>query len=264
MSLVELGDLTVTIAGAASPILRGVDLRVGAGEIVGLVGESGSGKSTTALSIVRMLPSSAAVSGRIAVDGRDVLGMKPAALRELRTRTVGVVQQEPRAAFNPLRPVGYFLTEQLCTNLRWSAQDARARVVGLMHECGLREPERMLARYPHELSGGMLQRLVIAAALAVEPELLLADEATSALDVTTQAEIIAILSRMRRERGLGILFITHDLPLAAAFCDRVAVMRAGEVVEEQAARELFAHPESAYTAELLAAVPVLEEEGERA
>ncbi|TDD41103.1 ABC transporter ATP-binding protein [Saccharopolyspora elongata] len=259
MSLAELRDLTVGFPDR--PILRGIDLRVEAGEVVGLVGESGSGKSTAAMSIAGTLPAAAAVSGQITVDGRDVLGMSPAELRELRTRKVGVVQQEPRAAFNPVRPVGHFLTEQLRTNLGWSGQDARDRVVGLMRECGLREPGAMLARYPHEFSGGMLQRLVIAAALAPEPELLVADEATSALDVTTQAEIIGILSRARADRGLGILFITHDLPLAAAFCDRVVVLRSGEVVEEQGARELFAAPKSAYAAELLAAVPVLDEDG---
>ncbi|MGI5284519.1 ABC transporter ATP-binding protein [Nonomuraea polychroma] len=244
-------------AGGRRPILREVSLTVGKGEIVGLVGESGSGKSTIARSVLRLLPASSKVSGRVLVSGEDVLTMDPAALRDLRASQVSMIYQDPRSSLNPVRRIGDFLTERMVHTLGRSKADSRARAVELLAAVGLRDPELRMRQYPHELSGGMLQRVVIAAALAADPALLLADEATSALDVTTQAETLALLRRVQAERELGMLFITHDLHLAAAFCDRVHVLYAGTVVESRPAKELFEDPRHPYTAGLLACTPEL-------
>ena len=259
MTLLAVEALSVSLpAGqAARPILDGVSLEVRRGETVGLVGESGSGKSVTARAALGLLPGGATASGQVRVDGEDVLAMDPAALRTLRSRTAAMVFQDPRASVNPARRIGDFLTEGLRTNLGVAAGEARARVVGLLDEVGLREPEALLRRYPHELSGGMLQRVMIAGALAGDPTLRLADEPTTALDVTTQAEVVAILMRLRAEHDLGLLFVTHDLELAAALCDRIYVMYAGRVVESQPADALFRRPLHPYTAGLLASTPSL-------
>ncbi|MFJ8918174.1 ABC transporter ATP-binding protein [Streptomyces sp. NPDC102415] len=256
--LLDIENLTVELPGTARPVLTDVTLRVAAGEVVGLVGESGSGKSTTARAALRTLPEGAAVSGSVRVDGTDVLGLRGEALRAHRARTVAMVHQDPRSALNPVRRIGDFLLERLAgTGLDRKA--ARARAVELLGTVGLPDPGRRVRQRPHELSGGMLQRVVIAGALAAEPRLLLADEATSALDVTTQAEILALLRTLRAERSLGLLFITHDLHLAAAYCDRVYVMYAGRVVEEQPAAGLFDRPRHPYTKGLLACSPTLGE-----
>ncbi|NRQ31542.1 ABC transporter ATP-binding protein [Nonomuraea sp. NN258] len=254
--LLSVEGLTIE-AGGSRPILREVSLSVGQGEIVGLVGESGSGKSTIARSVLRLLPQHARVSGRVLVEGDDVLTMDPGALRNLRASRVSMIYQDPRSSLNPVRRIGDFLTERMVHTLGRSKAEARARALELLTAVGMREPELRLRQYPHELSGGMLQRVVIAAALAADPALLLADEATSALDVTTQAETLALLRKVQSERGLGMLFITHDLHLAAAFCDRVHVLYAGTVVESRPAKELFDDPRHPYTAGLLACTPDL-------
>ncbi|WP_240197686.1 ABC transporter ATP-binding protein [Nonomuraea lactucae] len=256
MMLLSVEGLTIE-AGGRRPILRDVSLAVGRGEIVGLVGESGSGKSTIARSVLRLLPSRARVSGRVLVEGDDVLAMSPEALRRLRASRVSMIYQDPRSSLNPVRRIGDFLTERLVHTLGRPKAEARATAVELLAAVGMRDPESRLRQYPHELSGGMLQRVVIAAALAAGPSLLLADEATSALDVTTQAETLALLRRVQAERELGMLFITHDLHLAAAFCDRVHVLYAGTVVESRPAKELFDSPRHPYTAGLLACTPEL-------
>lgn len=235
--LLDIERLTVQLPGTARPVLTDVTLRVASGEVVGLVGESGSGKSTTANAALRLLPGDATATGRITVDGTDVLSLTGDALRAHRSHTVAMVHQDPRSALNPVRRVGDFLTERL-RGAGLDQRAARARAVELLAAVGLSDPERRVRQRPHELSGGMLQRVVIAGALAAEPRLLLADEATSALDVTTQAEILALLKSLRTsggDRTPGMLFITHDLQLAAAYCDRVYVMYAGRVVEEGAA-----------------------------
>ncbi|MEU7835803.1 MULTISPECIES: ABC transporter ATP-binding protein [unclassified Nonomuraea] len=254
--LLSVEDLTIE-AGGRRPILREVSLSVGKGEVVGLVGESGSGKSTIARAVLRLLPQGARVSGRVLVSGDDVLSMSPAALRDLRAAQVSMIYQDPRSSLNPVRRIGDFLTERMVLTLGRSKAEARTRALELLAAVGLRDPERCVRQYPHELSGGMLQRVVIAAALAADPALLLADEATSALDVTTQAETLALLRRIQAERELGMLFITHDLHLAAAYCDRVHVLYAGAVVESRPAKELFADPRHPYTAGLLACTPEL-------
>ncbi|WP_137990841.1 ABC transporter ATP-binding protein [Streptomyces vilmorinianum] len=257
--VLKIDGLGVRLPGAqaARPILDGVTLRVGAGETVGLVGESGSGKSVACRSVLGLLPARARTAGEVRVAGRDVLTMDRAALTRLRARQVAMVYQDPRASMNPLRRVGDFLTEGL-RGAGTPAATAAARAEELLDAVGIRDPRGALRRYPHQFSGGMLQRVVIAAALAGEPELLVADEPTTALDVTTQAEIIAILTRLQAERGTGMLFVTHDLELASAICDRVYVMYAGRIVETRGTDELFDHPRHPYTAGLLACTPRIE------
>jgi len=259
--LLRLSDVWLRIpAVARRPVLAGVDLEVHAGEVVGLVGESGSGKSVTARAVLGLVPRGAQVEGSVTVDGLDVLSASPGRLRRLRSQTAAMVFQDPRAGINPLRRIGDHLTEGARFAQRGDVRAARGRAVELLAAVGLPDPERHLRQFPHELSGGMLQRVMIAGALMGSPRLLLCDEPTTALDVTTQAEIVRILRRLQQERGMGMLFITHDLDLAASVCDRVLVMYAGQVVEQAPALELFRAPRHPYTAGLLASTPSLEAE----
>lgn len=238
----------------AVPLLDGVTVRVARGETVGLVGESGSGKSLTARAALGMFPRGARATGSVAVAGVDVLAAGRAALRDLRRARASMIFQDPRAAINPVRRVGDYLTEGLRAR-GVPAREAAATALELLEQVGIRDPRGALRRHPHEFSGGMLQRVVIAGALSTGPELLLADEPTTALDVTTQAEVIALLKEMQRTRGTGMLFVTHDLDLAAAICDRVYVMYAGRIVEEAAGAALFSSPAHPYTRALLEASP---------
>jgi oligopeptide/dipeptide ABC transporter ATP-binding protein len=249
--------LTLPVGGTARRIIDLVDFEIGSGEVLGLVGESGSGKSMTARSLVRLLPPGAAVSGSIRFDGQDVLAMTPAALRAYRASDVGVVFQDPRAQINPVRRIGDFLSEAWRTHRGWGSEQCDREAVSLLEQVWVDRPRHRLRQYPHELSGGLLQRVMIAAALAMEPRFLIADEPTTALDVTTQAEVLAIMGDLRRERSLSMLFITHDLDLAAAICDRIAVMYAGRVVEEQDAGRLYQGPRHPYTSGLARARPHL-------
>ncbi|MET7328150.1 ABC transporter ATP-binding protein [Nonomuraea sp. NPDC005650] len=262
--ILDIDRLTVTLPGEdrPKPVLSGVSLSIAEGEAVGLVGESGSGKSMTVRAIVRLLPRGARVEGGIRVRGVDTGALRGAALRELRA-SVPVIFQDPRAHINPVRTVGDFLTEALRTHRRLGRRAAEGRAVRVLDEVGVADARRRLRQYPHELSGGLLQRAMIAAALLAEPRLLLADEPTTALDVTTQAEVMAVLDELRRERGLAMLFITHDLELAAAVCDRTAVMYAGRVMEVQTSASLHERPLHPYTAALAAARPSLERRSDR-
>ena len=262
--LLEIESLSLRMPWLAKrPLLDGVSLGVDAGEVVGLVGESGSGKSLTARAVLRLLPQNADVDGRITVGDTEVLEASTDEVRALRRSTVSMVFQDPRAGINPIRRIGDFLTESLRLNHGWPKDKARARALELLQAVGLPDPERHLRQFPHELSGGMLQRVMIAGALTVEPRLLLCDEPTTALDVTTQAEILAILGRLQREQGMGMLFITHDLDLAAAVCDRVYVMYAGRIVEQSPAQALFDRPRHPYTAGLLASTPGVDADHDR-
>ncbi|WP_404191547.1 ABC transporter ATP-binding protein [Streptomyces tauricus] len=256
-ALLELENLRVTlpVEGGHRPVLHHVGLSVPASTAVGLVGESGSGKSMTARSVLRLLPHGARTSGDIRFEGASVPAMTAARLRTLRTRDVAMIFQDPRAHINPVRSVGDFLTEGLITTRGVRPGAAEATVTALLRDVGVADASRRLRQYPSELSGGLLQRVMIAAALAAGPKLLLADEPTTALDVTTQAEVMAIIDEARVERGLAMLFITHDLALAAAVCDRVAVMYAGTVVEDLPAGQLYDGAHHPYTRALLASRP---------
>jgi oligopeptide/dipeptide ABC transporter ATP-binding protein len=249
--LLEVDGLTVRLP--AGPVLRDVSFAISAGEALGLVGESGSGKSMTARAIDRLLPAGAASSGSIRFGGTEVGGLSGNSLRRYRS-DVAMIFQDARAHINPVRRIGDFMTEALRATGTPRAE-ALERARALLAEVGISDPGRRLRQYPHELSGGMLQRVMIAAALLTRPRLLLADEPTTALDVTTQAEVMAILDELRRERGMALLFITHDLELAAAICDRTAVMYAGQVVEIRRSDLLHSDPLHPYTAALAAARP---------
>ncbi|MEU0743516.1 ABC transporter ATP-binding protein [Streptomyces sp. NPDC006134] len=255
--LLELDGLRITlpVRGQDRTVIHRVDLSVPAGTAVGLVGESGSGKSMTARSVLRLLPAGARTGGEVRFDGASVTAMGPAELRRLRSRDVAMVFQDPRAHVNPVRTVGDFLTEGLVTTRGVRPREAERTVTALLRDVGVADAARRMRQRPPELSGGLLQRVMIAAALAAEPRLLLADEPTTALDVTTQAEVMAIIDEARAARGLALLFITHDLDLAAAVCDRVAVMYAGGVVEELPARHLHGGARHPYTRALLASRP---------
>ena len=235
-------------------VLSDVSFTIAPGEALGLVGESGSGKSMTARAIARLLPAGAVQHGDIRFDGRDVSTLKGAALRSYRGQ-VAMIFQDPRAHVNPVRSIGDFMTEALRTNLKVKASAAEAAAIKMLAEVGIADGARRLRQHPHELSGGLLQRVMIATTLLTEPRLLLADEPTTALDVTTQAEVMAILDELRRERNMAMLFITHDLELASAVCDRTAVMYAGQVVEQRRSSLLHDDPLHPYTAGLVAARP---------
>jgi oligopeptide/dipeptide ABC transporter ATP-binding protein len=241
------------VEGEMRTALHDVSLTIGPGEALGLVGESGSGKSMTARAIGRLLPPGAKTSGAVRFDGQDVLALRGGELRRYR-EAVAMIFQDPRAHVNPVRRIGDFMTEAL--RLKGvAAGEAAARAAQALRDVGIEDGERRLGQYPHELSGGLLQRVMIATMLLADPRLVLADEPTTALDVTTQAEVMAILDELRREHGLALLFITHDLELAAAVCDRTAVMYAGQIVETNAADVLDRDPLHPYTAGLAAARP---------
>jgi oligopeptide/dipeptide ABC transporter ATP-binding protein len=254
-ALLEIRDLTIRLPvhGELRTVLRDVSLTIAAGEALGLVGESGAGKSMTARAIGRLLPAGAKTDGSLRFDARDVLGLGGGDLRRYREE-VAIVFQDPRAHVNPVRRIGDFMTETL--RLKGVARDeAAARAAGALRNVGIDDGERRLEQYPHELSGGLLQRVMIATTLLGRPRLMLADEPTTALDVATQAEVMAMLDALRRERGVALLFITHDLDLAAAVCDRTAVMYAGQIVETNGADLLDRDPLHPYTAALGAARP---------
>ena len=262
--LLDVCGLTVRlpVQGAQQAVLRDVSLTVRAGEAVGLVGESGSGKSMTARAIDLLLPKGAQVDGEIRYRGRDISELAGADLRAFRTR-VAMIFQDPRAHVNPVRRIGDFMTEAMRAHQRVPAPYADRRAVDMLARVGIDNGERRLRQYPHELSGGMLQRVMIATALLTDPHLLLADEPTTALDVTTQAEVMAILDELRQAHGLAMLFITHDLDLAAAICDRTIVMYAGQIVEERRSELLHSDPLHPYTAALGAARPEIAQKASR-
>jgi peptide/nickel transport system ATP-binding protein len=255
-ALLEVEDLVVDlpVEGALRRVLHEVSLSIGPGEALGLVGESGSGKSMTARAIDRLLPPGAGVGGSIRFDGKSVMALTGPALRRFRGE-VAMIFQDPRAHINPVRRIGDFMTEALRAVKNVPGAQAERRALGLLESVGIEDGRRRLRQYPHELSGGLLQRVMIATALLTQPRLLLADEPTTAVDVTTQAEVMAILDELRREFRLAMLFITHNLDLAAAVCDRTTVMYAGQIVEVRASSRLHDDPLHPYTAALAAARP---------
>ncbi|GGV23961.1 ABC transporter ATP-binding protein [Kitasatospora herbaricolor] len=256
MTTLDIQAYRLSLPNTARPVLAGVDLTVEARETVALVGESGSGKSLTSRSVLGLLPAGARTEGTVRVNGEDVLTMAPEQLRRLRTSSAAMIFQDPRAAINPLRRIGDFLTESVRLNAGAAPAAATARAAEMLEAVGL--TAAALRQYPGELSGGMLQRVMIAAALMGDPALILADEPTTALDVTTQAEVVALLGDLRTRFGTGLLFVTHDLGLAAAISDRVYVMYAGRIAETGPAEALFDRPRHPYTAALLDSTPRLE------
>ena len=258
-ALLELDGVTVRlpVEGSMRAVLQEVSFVIRPGEAIGLVGESGSGKSMTARAIDRLLPPGAAVTGRIRFGGRDVMTLAGADLKRFRSE-VAMIFQDPRAHINPVRRIGDYMTEALRTNAGVPVNEASSRAVALLKSVGIEDGERRLRQYPHELSGGLLQRVMIATALLTKPRLLLADEPTTALDVTTQAEVLAILDDLRTDLHLAMLFITHNLEVAAAICDRTVVMYAGQIVEVRSSSRLHTDPLHPYTAALAAARPNIE------
>jgi oligopeptide/dipeptide ABC transporter ATP-binding protein len=236
-------------------IVRGVGFAVDAGETVGVVGESGSGKSFTALSIAGLLPDSARVTGgSVLVDGRDTLRLPESQRRRIRGAQVGMVYQDPMTSLNPMMRVGAQVAEALTAH-GWSSSDAKARTLQVLAEVGLPSPQSLARLYPHQLSGGMRQRVLIAAALAPRPKVLIADEPTTALDVTIQQQILTLVARLRDDYGLAVVWITHDLGVVARIADRMLVMYAGRIAEQAGTTDLFARPAHPYSAGLIASIP---------
>ncbi len=256
-SILDVEGLSISFGGPArrKQVVTDVSFQVERGEALGIVGESGSGKTLTMLSLLRLLPRGAdARAVRASFDGRDLFSLTPAALHNVRGREIAVVFQDPLTALNPVLTIGRQITEVLRLHFRSSAADARRRAVELLTSVGIPDPPLRLRQYPHEFSGGMRQRVTIAMALAGEPRLLIADEPTTALDVTVQADIVTLIQRLQREKGLTVIWVTHDLALLARIADRVLVMYAGRVVEDAPAGKLFAAPKHPYARTLLGSI----------
>jgi peptide/nickel transport system ATP-binding protein len=250
-NLLEVERLSIFLRGHSAPLVSELNLHIAAGECLGLVGESGCGKSLSASALLGLLPPGSSTTGSIRYRGGELVGACETDWRAIRGREIALVFQNAAASLHPLRSIGAQLVEVLRQRPPIDAKAARAAAIALLHETGIDQPEQRLAAYPHQLSGGQRQRVLIALALASEPRLLIADEATSALDATVQRQIILLLDRLRRERSLALLFITHDLPLAAELCQRIAVMQRGRIVEQGETAQLFSSPQHAYTRLLL-------------
>jgi oligopeptide transport system ATP-binding protein len=242
-------------------IVDGVDYTVEPGEVFGVAGESGSGKTISVLALLRLLPAGASVEGKAIYDGRDLLALGPRALRGVRGKDVSMVFQDPLTALHPMLSIGKQLTEHVRLHEGVRRQAAERRAVELLEEVRIPDPEKALGSFPHQFSGGMRQRIAIAIALACRPKLLIADEPTTALDVTVQAGILRLLDRLRRESGLSVILITHDLGVMSSIADRVSVFYAGRVVESGTVEELLSRPRHPYTRALVEALPHPEAEG---
>ena len=254
--MLEIKDLHVQFHNADHEAVRGISLQVDEGQIMGLVGESGSGKTVTAMMIAGLLGSDRALAkGQILLDGVDMLRAGGKELLSYQGKDIGVVFQEPMSALNPVMRIGPQVEECLRVHTDLSREDRRELALQAMRDVDLDDVEAIYNKYPHELSGGMLQRVCIAAAIVSRPRLLLADEPTTALDVTIQAQILQLLQRLNRERNMSILFISHNLQVVRKLCTRVAVMQKGLIVEEGETEQVFHHPQHDYTRRLIAAIP---------
>ena len=256
-TVLDIRDLRVSFRqdGRLTEAVKGVSFTVGRGETVALVGESGSGKSVTALSSVQLLGDSAQVEGSVRYMGKEMVGAPEAQLRAVRGNDISFIFQEPMTSLNPLHTLEKQIAESLFVHQGLRGDKARARVIDLLTKVGIRDPQDRLGAYPHQLSGGQRQRAMIAMALANGPDLLIADEPTTALDVTIQATILELLADLKREEGMSLLFITHDLGIVRQIADRVCVMKDGEIVEHGVTEAIFANPQHPYTQKLLAAEP---------
>jgi len=263
MALLDVRNLATELATGGETVraVRDVSFSIDAGQTLGLVGESGCGKTMTARSVARLLPPGGRVSaGQVLFDGVDLLGLPEAAMRDIRGHRIGFVFQDPSTSLNPVYPIGMQLAEPLRLHLGLGRRAARDRAVELLDRVGIPSPARRMDDYPHQLSGGMRQRVMIAIALSCAPRLLIADEPTTALDVTIQAQILELIQELCAETGSAVLLITHNLGIAAGICDRIAVMYAGQIVETGPTDALFYTPAMPYSWGLLDALPTVDEE----
>ncbi|MBA4494666.1 ABC transporter ATP-binding protein [Paenactinomyces guangxiensis] len=261
-SLIDVQNLRVSFldAGTEIPVVQEVSFSVKPGEVLCIVGESGCGKSLTSLSMMGLLPSSARTSGEIKFNGANLLKLDQEELRKIRGNQISMIFQEPMTSLNPVFTVGFQLMEPLLIHRRCSKKEAYQEAIQLLAQVGISDPQKRMEQYPHELSGGMRQRVMIAMALACQPKLLIADEPTTALDVTIQAQILDLILKLRDDTGMGVILITHDMGVVAETADRVLVMYAGKAVEEGDVETLFNHPKHPYTRGLLRSVPNVDEE----
>lgn len=262
--LLEVKDLNIEFHDHLIPetVVYDFDLELKPGEIVGLVGESGSGKSMSALAIAGLLSRrDMHKRGQILFDGLDLLTCERSKLRKIQGNEISMIFQEPMTSLNPVKRIGWQIEESLRIHTELNKEERYQKAIEMMKEVELPDPERLYRQYPHELSGGMRQRVMIAAAMICNPRILIADEPTTALDVTIQAQIVELLKRMNREKQTSILFISHDLSLVKQLCERVLVMKGGYIVETGPTQEVFAHPKEEYTKRLIEAIPKVERNG---
>ena len=262
--LLEVKDLNIEFHDHLIPetVVYDFDLELKAGEIVGLVGESGSGKSMSALAIAGLLSRrDMHKRGQILFDGLDLLTCERSKLRKIQGNEISMIFQEPMTSLNPVKRIGWQIEESLRIHTELNKEERYQKAIEMMKEVELPDPERLYRQYPPELSGGMRQRVMIAAAMICNPRILIADEPTTALDVTIQAQIVELLKRMNREKQTSILFISHDLSLVKQLCERVLVMKGGYIVETGLTQEVFAHPKEEYTQRLIAAIPKVKRNG---
>lgn len=258
MALLEIKNLAIEFHDTVPPtkIVEDISFSMEEGEILGIVGESGSGKTQTALSVMGLLGEYARMpKGEILFQGRDILQMPREELWNIRGREIGMIFQEPMTSLNPVMTIGAQVEEAMKIHSRFNARERKERALQMMQNVELPNPQLLYEKYPHQLSGGMRQRVMIAAALVMEPKLLIADEPTTALDVTIQAQILKLLQKINREQGTAVLFISHDLGVIRHLCSRVIVMNQGKAVEQGDVQEIFRHPSMEYTRKLLAAIP---------
>jgi peptide/nickel transport system ATP-binding protein len=256
-SILQIRDLRVTFNTQVGELkaVRGIDVDVAPGEILGVVGESGSGKSVSFLAAMGLLPSSATISGSVMLDGKELIGAKRKAIRSVRGRSLAMVFQDPLSALNPVHRVGDQIVEMIQSHQDMNTHDAEKKAVELLEIVGIPQPDERARQYPHEFSGGMRQRVVIAMAIANNPKVLIADEPTTALDVTVQAQILEVIQRVQQTFGTAVVLITHDLGVIARVADSVNVMYAGRNVESGSVQSIFDHPSHPYTRGLLSSLP---------
>lgn len=261
--LLDISELTISFTGdyGTHEVADHLSFSVGSGEVVCLVGESGCGKSVTAMSVLGLLGTGGQVTGgSLRFGERELLSLSEKELDTIRGKEISMIFQDPMSSLNPVFTIGYQIRESLLVHTSCTRKEADRRAAELLAKVGLKEPEKLMKKYPHTLSGGMRQRVMIAMALACEPKLLIADEPTTALDVSVQAQILALLKELQRETHMAMLLITHDMGVVSEMADRVLVMYAGQIVEESSSSELFRHPLHPYTKALLAAIPTTHDE----